>query len=47
MTKYLPKHLATRHGRVESARVGAAAARGSRSALALGVGATLPVAERL
>ena len=44
MTKYLPKHLATRHGRVESARVGAAAARGSRSALALGVGATLPVA---
>lgn len=44
MTKYLPKHLATRHGRVESARFGAAAARGSRSALALGVGATLPVA---
>ncbi|WP_298011540.1 peptidoglycan-binding protein, partial [uncultured Microbacterium sp.] len=44
MTKYLPKHLATRHGRVESACVGAAAARGSRSALALGVGATLPVA---
>lgn len=41
-TKYLPKHLATRAGHADSARLGAAAARGSRSAVAVGVGLAMP-----
>lgn len=42
MTKYVPKHLSSRAGYLDAARMGAAAARGGRSAVALGVGATLP-----
>ena len=42
MTKYVPKHLSSRAGYLDSARVGAAAARSGRSAVALGVSAALP-----
>lgn len=42
MTKYVPKHLSSRAGYLDAARMGAAAARSSRSAVALGVSAALP-----
>lgn len=42
MTKYVPKHLSSHAGYLDSARVGAAAARSGRSAVALGVSAALP-----